>query len=54
MFSKWDTVSYKGQITEVIGVDSNVEAMVMIVDPTDGDRALFVPASELTLVSKYR
>lgn len=51
--SKWDTVSYQGQRGEVIAVDSDPAAHVMIILASDPDRSLFVPRSSITLISKY-
>lgn len=51
--SRWDVIIYQGQRGEVLALDSDPAADVMIKLYSNPDKSLFVPRSDLFFVSKY-
>lgn len=45
--TKWSTYRYNGELVEVIAVDSDPTALVMIIKVSDPDVALYVSRSNL-------
>ncbi|QKY80347.1 hypothetical protein SEA_MERCEDES_47 [Microbacterium phage Mercedes] len=46
--TKWAILNYNGQQVEVLAVDSDPRANVMVATLANPDKALFVPRSALT------
>jgi hypothetical protein len=51
--SKWATIEYQGQRGEILAVDSDPRASVMIKLHSNPDKALFVPRSALTVIAQH-